>query len=61
MIANVDGDEVEVMREDGVIVRTIHCSSDATAAYVDGDHVNVQLENGHSEIYRTDGSIVRRF
>jgi len=61
MIANVNGREIRVMHEDGRIVRNIRCSSEAISAYVSGDRVNVQLANGHSEIYKTDGTIVRRF
>jgi len=61
MIANVDGKEVRVYKEDGCIVRTFHCHSEASAAYVNGDEVNIQLENGHSEIYKLDGRLVRRF
>lgn len=61
MIANVNGKEVRVMHEDGRLVRFIRCNSEAISAYVSGDRVNVQLANGHSEIYRTDGTIVRRF
>lgn len=61
MIANVNGTEVRVYRDDGAVVRIFRCRSNASAAYVDGDKVNIQLENGHSEIYKIDGSIIRRF
>lgn len=61
MIANVRGKEVKVLNSDGTTVRIIRCNSDAVSAYVSGDEVNIQLANGHSEIYKTDGRLVRRF
>lgn len=61
MIANVQGKEVRVMQEDGRFVRHFRFNSDVTAAYVSGDQVNVQLSNGHREVYKTDGRFVRRF
>ena len=61
MIANVKGKEVKVFNSNGMFVRTIHCSSDVASAYVSGDEVNIQLANGHSEIYKTNGLFVRRF
>lgn len=61
MIANVNGKIVRVLKEDGQIVRQIHCNSEAVAAYVCGDEVTVQLANGHSELYRIDGTIIRRY
>lgn len=61
MIANVRGKEVKVLNSDGTTVRTIRCNSDAVSAYVSGDEVNIQLANGHSEIYKLNGMLVRRF
>ena len=46
---------------DGTTVRVFRCNSDAVSAYVSGDEVNIQLANGHSEIYKLNGMIVRRF
>lgn len=61
MIANVKGNEVKVLNSDGTTVRVFRCNSDAVSAYVSGDEVNIQLANGHSEIYKLNGMIVRRF
>lgn len=36
---------VRVLKEDGQIVRRIHCDSGAVAAYVCGDEVFVQMVN----------------
>ncbi len=61
MIAKVNGREVKVMSEDGMIVRRIWCGGEVESAYVSGDQVNIQLTNGRSEIFKTDGTLVRRF
>ena len=60
MIAKVDGREVAVYESTGKIVRRFHCRTNVDTAYVNGDQVNIQLSDGHCEIYDLNGRIIRR-
>ena len=60
MIAKVDGKHVSVFKSDGSLVRRIYCTcGTVSAAYVNGDEVNVQFHDGTAAIYKIDGSLIR--
>lgn len=53
--------KVKIFQSNGSLLRTICCTRNVSAAYINGDEVNVQFEDGSGAIYKLNGSIVRYF
>lgn len=60
MYCSIEGNRVGLRRDNGVLQRTYRVDSQVIGAYVSGDNVIIQCEDGWVYLYRSDGVMIRR-